>query len=183
MYIFQKANVRWNGSSSTFFKITSWVKQGAVLSAILYWFYSNDLFCQLKKNKVGCWIQGIFFGAMGYADDNILISPSREGLQNMVDTCQEYANAWNLQFSTDNVPKKSKTKCMAFLAKPRAFIPIKLNGKDLPWVDRALHLGNTFENQINGMQADILIKRAISIQQNLELIKNSSMQRREQNVI
>ena len=42
-YLLQKANVRWNGILSRNFPLSNGVKQGAVLSAILYCFYVNDL--------------------------------------------------------------------------------------------------------------------------------------------
>ena len=42
-----------------------------------------------------------------------------DGLQEMLDTCEEYANEHNLTFSTNDNPNKNKTKCMAFLKKKR----------------------------------------------------------------
>ena len=65
MYIYQKANVRWAGKLSEFFSMAHGVKQGAVLSAILYCFYTNELFQLLRSQKVGCWIQRKFTGAVG----------------------------------------------------------------------------------------------------------------------
>lgn len=41
MYTTQKANVRWAGLLSRYFDMTNGVKQGA----ILYYFYSDDLYC------------------------------------------------------------------------------------------------------------------------------------------
>ena len=40
----QKANVKWNGKESRYFSIGNGVKQGAILSAILYCIYTNGLF-------------------------------------------------------------------------------------------------------------------------------------------
>ena len=56
MYKHQKANVRWGNDLSDSFGMTNGVKQGAVLSAILYCFYSNDLFRILRKKKFGSWV-------------------------------------------------------------------------------------------------------------------------------
>ena len=55
----------------------------------------NDLY-----NKLRCWFNGDFVGIVGYADDNFLISPTLDGLQEMLDTCEQYANEHNLTFST-----------------------------------------------------------------------------------
>ena len=62
MYTVQKTNVKWGDKTSNYFSITNGVKQGGVLSAILYCFYMNGLFQLLRKKKVGCWIQGMFCG-------------------------------------------------------------------------------------------------------------------------
>ena len=44
MYTVQTTNVRWGNELSDYFRISNGVKQGGVLSAILYCFYVNDLF-------------------------------------------------------------------------------------------------------------------------------------------
>ena len=71
----------------------------------------------------------------------------------------------NLQFSTYENPQKSKTK------NKRNLDPIKLNDKNLPWIefpDTVLHLGTTIDNGNLGMSSDILKKRATFIQRNNE---------------
>ena len=171
MYLLQYANVRWNGSLSECFEMRNGVKQGAVLSAILYCFYVNGLFQLLRQRKSGCWIQGTFHGIFGYADDNFLLAPSTEALQEMINTCQEYCQAHNLRFSTDPNPKKSKTKCMSFLFKQREIPKLSLGGNPLPWVPTGKHLGINLENTINGLKKDILIKRAKFIDKSNEIMQ------------
>ena len=49
-------------------------------------------------------------------------------------------------FSTDPVSAKSKTKCMLVCGQDRVTVYtalVKLIGRDLPWVETALHLGHT----------------------------------------
>ena len=121
MYMNQKANVRWGGTVSKYFTMSNGVKQGAVLSAILYCFYTNSLFNLLRRNRVGCWVQGKFTGAAGYADDNLLMSPTLSGLQEMMKMCEDFSKDHNLQFSTNPIVRKSKTKCVAFLKKEQNF--------------------------------------------------------------
>ena len=48
IYINQFANVWWNGVFSEFFQLRNGVRQGAVLSAIFYCIYVNDLFKILR---------------------------------------------------------------------------------------------------------------------------------------
>ena len=174
IYALQSANVRWNGAVSEFFSLTNGVKQGGVLSAILYCFYCNDLFKYLREKKSGCWINGHYMGILGYSDDNLLIAPSRSSLQNMLQVCEEYAADHNLKFSTDKNPTKCKTKCLKFLQKDRFVQPLQLCRNPLPWVDGAKHLGNYIENKIDGLKRDLKMKRAEYINRNNEIIQEFS---------
>ena len=148
------------------------------MSAILYCFYCQELFDLLKKRRSGSWINGNYCGIFGYSDDNVLIAPSKSGLQDMLNTCEEFAASHNLQFSTDPNPRKCKTKCMAFLKKERIISPMKLCGNDLPWVnygdDFCKHLGNIIENKIDGMTKDIKVKKAKFVQKTNELLQEFS---------
>ena len=70
----------------------------------------------------------------------------------MLKVCQEYAREHNLVFSTDPIPSKSKTKCMYFcgrLGNVKYPAPVQLEGKDLPWVEHADHLGHTLHQLLN----------------------------------
>ena len=154
---------------SCIFTMVNGVKQGAVLSALLYCIYVNGLFEKLRFKRAGCWMGSTYLGILGYADDNLLLAPSRQALQEMLLTCELYAKEHNLQFSTNENPTKSKTKCLAFLKKQRIIPEMRLNGRNLPWVKSGIHLGNTVENDINGMKQDTRVKRAGYIQKNNEL--------------
>ena len=169
IYMNQMANVRWVGEFSDVFTMKNGVRQGAILSAIFYCIYMNSLFKILRRSRLGCWINGDFLGIIGYSDDNLLIAPSLHALQEMVLVCENYARDHGLKFSTDPDPKKCKTKCLAFLKRPRDIPSIKLCGNSLPWVSSGKHLGNTLENKIDGMKQDTKVKRAQYIARNNNL--------------
>ena len=169
IYSEQFANVRWNGQLSSVFTMKNGVRQGAILSAIAYCFYVEDLFETLKKKRSGCWINGFFLGLFGYSDDNFALAPSINALRDMLKTISEYAEAHNLQFSTDPSPRKCKTKVMAFLKEPRALPNIHLGPAKLPWVDHCKHLGNNIKNVINGCQEDMKIKTARYVGKNIAI--------------
>ena len=47
--------------------VTSWtngVKQGGVLSTLLFSVYLNDLLCQLRDQNIGCHMNSLFVGAV-----------------------------------------------------------------------------------------------------------------------
>jgi hypothetical protein len=171
IYMMQFANVKWNGEVSSWFALSNGVRQGGVISAILYCFYVNDLFTLLRRCGEGCWVQGYFCGIYGYSDDNFLLAPSLHALQCMLDTCEEYAESHNLRFSTDPDPIKCKTKCLAFISKKRELQNMMLCGHPLPWGDHCNHLGNYLENKIDGMKQDLRIKQANYIDKNNDLEK------------
>ena len=152
----QTACVKLAGKQSKSFRITNGTRQGSVLSPLLFSIYLDDLLKDLRTHGLGCHIGGLWYGALGYADDLILLAPNREVLQKMIKVCETYAAEHNLIFSTDPVPAKSKTKCLLFCGKsprPKYPDPLKLNGKDLPWVETAEHLGHTL-HQDTSMDRD-----------------------------
>ena len=166
IYMNQTANVRWNGKLSDEFPMTNGCRQGAVLSAIAYCFYCENLFALLKQRRAGCWVMSNYHGIFGYSDDNWILAPSIGALEDMLKTCEEYAAAHNLRFSTDPNPDKCKTKLMAFLRKPRVLPNISLCGTPLPWVSKIKHLGNMVSNVIDGGQLDMKVKNAKYIDKN-----------------
>ena len=112
---------------------------------------------------MGCHIAGLYVGLVGYADDLLLLAPSREAAQVMLKICEEFAADSNILFSMDPDPKKSKSKAIfvvglrgTALPKPA---PVKLCGIPLPWVDRAEHLGHAL-HQDGTMRQDCREKRA-----------------------
>ena len=104
MYTKQKLQVKWNDHLTQKFEVTNGVRQGGVLSPLLFSVYMDDLLEKLKENGIGCHIGHKFVGALGYADDIILLCPSVSGLNKMISTCVEYADKHNILFNG----KKSK---------------------------------------------------------------------------
>lgn len=171
IYINQSANVRWKNFSSPSFTLRNGVRQGAVLSPVLFCFYMNGLFKEMKNSKNGCHIGPYYSGMLGYADDLLLLCPSRGGLQEMLTIAQNYAQSHNVGFSTNPNPKKSKTKGIIFRYKNDKSETAKLElcGNKLPWVEGAKYLGNRLTDQINGLKEDTYIKRARYIERNCEI--------------
>ena len=169
IYSEQFANVRWNNQFSAQFSMHNGVRQGAILSALAYCFYCEQLFSLLEQRRAGCWVKGHFLGLLGYSDDNVCLAPSLSALQEMIRTCEEFANSHNLKFSTDPNPQKCKTKTLAFLKKPRDLPNVYLCGNPLPWTDKFKHLGVTIGNKIDGCSLDMNIKNAQYVRKNIEL--------------
>ena len=100
------AVVRWNGILSYNFNVFCGVRQGGVLSPLLFNVYVDDLICQLESSSLGCCINGIYIGCVMYADDLLLMSTSISTLQSMLDLCHLYGVKHNIIFNS------KKSYCM-----------------------------------------------------------------------
>ena len=76
LYKDHRIRVRWNTCRSYISEISNEVKQGAVLSPILFTDDIDKLLTRLRESAVGCHIDGVFAGAFGYADDIVLLGVS-----------------------------------------------------------------------------------------------------------
>ena len=68
---------------------------GSVLSPALFSVYVDDLLHRLRKSGLGCHVGGLFAGAVGYADDLLLLAPSRSGMERLLKICEVYAKENN----------------------------------------------------------------------------------------
>ena len=74
-YYAQQMCVRWNSSVSDSFHVSNGVRQGGVLSPMLFAVYVDSLLEMLEASGVGCYSGGCFIGAVCYADDIVLLAP------------------------------------------------------------------------------------------------------------
>ena len=145
VYEDQFAWVKWGNARSDQFSLTTGTRQGSILSPVLFLIYMDPLLQELRDLGIGCHVAGVYMGALGFCDDLLLLAPTRDAMQVMLDTCERFALRNNLLFSTDPNPQKSKTKAIFVcgsnkkLQKPS---PLTLYGKELPWVASGVHLGN-----------------------------------------
>ena len=81
MYTNQTLRVKWGSVMSEFFTVMNGVKQGGVLSPVLFAVYTDGLLLRLRESGIGCHMGGHYAGVLAYADDITLISPSMTGLR------------------------------------------------------------------------------------------------------
>ena len=87
-------------------------RQGAILSPLFWAVYANPMLHRLRSLGLGEHIAGIFMGVLCYADDMLLIAPTRNAMQCMLLELEQFAKEYNITSSTDEIPSKSKTKCL-----------------------------------------------------------------------
>ena len=135
----QTVCTKWQNALSNNFLCKNGVRQGGILSPYLYSIYNDVLLQRLQSNGTGCWIGNCYYGALSYADDLCIVSPTVTGLQRMLKTCEQYGVQFDVKFN----PKK--TKCIKFnksVLNIDCNIPVSLCGKKLEWVSSFKYLGN-----------------------------------------
>ena len=112
VYEEQVAWVTWGNVKSQQFNILNGVRQGGILSPILWNVYCDGLIVLLRDLGVGCHLAGAYVGAVIYADDLVLLAPTRSAMVAMLAVAEQYAADHNIVYSTDPCPKLSKTKVL-----------------------------------------------------------------------
>ena len=134
--------VKWGSEFSESFPVPLGIKQGGVSSPKFFSLYVNDLVSELRKHGVGCHLIRLFVGCVLFADDLALLSPSRRGLQKMIDICSLYMSKHCLQFNA----KKSKVMIFGRSYKETNLLPVTLNGAKIDFVSEWKYLGVTLAN-------------------------------------
>ena len=166
IYTEQYGWVKWGSSISSQMSIANGTRQGAILSPFIWAVYADPLLQRLRSLGLGVHIGGKFMGAVCFADDVLLIAPTRSAMQRMLFEMEHFARESNIIFSTDPSPVKSKSKCIFMIGKKQNVVkpkPLKLCGNELPFVGQADHLGHILSEQ-GDMEQDANRKRAQFIQ-------------------
>ena len=129
--------VLWNNHTSRYFPVAQGVRQGAVLSPILYAVFTSDLLSSLESSGLGVMINSIYIGAPTYADDMCLVATSPRDLQEMLLLVSDYAYKWRYSIN----PLKSQILIISQKSLPPVPFHWHIDNHSIPVVDSAKHLG------------------------------------------
>jgi hypothetical protein len=126
--------IRWGEAISAPFSLQAGVRQGSVISPVLFSIYVDDMLNKL--GHYGCRFYGLSVSALMYADDLVLLSPSVKELQTMINVCCEELSLLDLKLNYKKsnalrVGKRSNTACC----------DLRANGCIIQWTKEAKYLG------------------------------------------
>ncbi len=132
--------LRLNGISSSYFNVSSGLKQGCLLSPILLNLFLNDLILELEASGCGIDIGEEKVCILCYADDLVIISETyiiSECLQTMLDIVKQWCSKWSMAVNTN------KTQIVHFRAASMPRSNYTFTYGDLPIVisERYKYLG------------------------------------------
>ncbi len=138
MYTNQRLQVRWGNEMSVQFGVVNRVKQGGVLSPLLYAVYIDGLFIRLEDTGMGCHMGIHFISSLAFADDLNLLAPTLSGLKKIIDVCEKYGKEFNIKFNG------SKSHLLLFKGRNCKILTrgVTVNGVSLTLSGTAVHLGH-----------------------------------------
>jgi len=121
--------VRWNGAIAFWFCISTGVRQGGVLSPVLFAIYMDILVNRLLMAGYGCKLLNEFYGCLLFADDIMLLSHSVNATRCMLQVCDQFAVDIDVKFnSTKSVAMRIGCRYNATCE------PLELSGDTLKYV-------------------------------------------------
>ena len=154
MYKNQKLRIKWNSHCSESFSVLNGVKQGGILSPVLFGLYLDELIVRLRNSGLGCKLGPHFLGCIAYADDIVILAPTKTGLINMLDITEDYATEFKVQFNG------VKSQYIIFDREVRSkTMSINAFGALLPNLSSVIHLGHKLHSDCQIHDTDGIIAK------------------------
>ena len=139
LYWRQHAAVRWDDEVSRDVKVERGVRQGCVISPLLFNLYSEFMIKDAMENEEGIKFNGINITDIRYADDAVLVADKRKKMQNMLDRLNETCKVYGMEINV----KKTKLMIMNKSEKQKGMLRcITLDNVPLEQVTRFKYLGS-----------------------------------------
>jgi len=172
LYWKQCASIRWDGQISREVKVERGVRQGCVISPMLFNLYSEFMMREAMENVEGVKFNGVNITDLRYADDAALVAEGRKKLQKMIDSLNEKCKEYGMEINV----KKTKVMIMGVEKKTsKTQKSIMLNGMPLEQVKRYKYLGSWITEDVSCVE-DIKARIGMAktaFWQNKELMRGS----------
>jgi hypothetical protein len=116
LYDVVESSVLVGQQKTEWFPVEAGVRQGCILSPILFAIFIDGLARAIKRVRVNSVLEGLKFNILLFADDVVLLADSRHDLQRLLDAVYGYSQKWRfvwnstkskiLRFSSRKAPKQ-----------------------------------------------------------------------------
>ena len=130
--------IKWGKVFSDSVPLLSGVKQGGILSPLLFTLFVDIVLAKLEDSGLGCFINFTCYNSFMYADDIILLGITVTDLQQMFNLCFDVFKDLDLPINI--------SKCHCLRIGPRCNVrcsAITLQDSIIPWVENTKFLGVT----------------------------------------
>ena len=135
------SKIVWNDVLSKPVSLLSGVRQGGILSPLLFSIFVDDILNKLKSSNLGCYINFECLNSYMYADDILLLANSVTDLQLMLNLCSNIFQELDLPINVE------KSHCLRI--GPRCKFtcqPLILSGASVTWSTNTKYLEMTLCN-------------------------------------
>ena len=137
-YVNQEITVKWGSTLCEPFKVTNGVRQGGILSPLLFNLYMDELSSNLNGCKVGCYVGKFICNHLMYADDIVLMAPSVKGLQRLINVCEKYGVDYDILYN----PTKSAILVVAPRGQKCSYPVFRISGVAISIKNHVKYLGH-----------------------------------------
>ena len=165
-----KKSIKFKLNMSIYFKTTRGVQQGDSLSPTLFNIYINDIIDIFEENSDKPEPLGQKIPFLMFADDIILMSTTKKGLQNSINKLADYTERWELEINS------GKTKCMVFTnGTSPCHEKLFINDIQIDNVDKSTYLGIDVNYRGNyKITTDRLYKKISQMLSSMEILYEES---------
>jgi hypothetical protein len=141
-FIISVTCIKWNGHVSYFFRLLLGVRQGGVLSPLLFAIFIDDIVTRVKSTRAGCYISLVCCCIFLYADDILLVSPTVSGLQIILNACETVLTELDMRINV------KKSMCIRFGKRfdEHCAELVSAHGGPIKWVESCRYLGVFFSS-------------------------------------
>ena len=166
-----QSSVKIHGKLTEWFTITTGLKQGCILSPILFNLYINDLVNQLKCSCQGIPIAGENVCVLMYADDLVLLARNERDLQVMLDVLDSWCTKWQIQVNN------SKSQIVHFRnpSVSRSSVVFTVGNVNLEYVSQYKYLGLMISEHLDMKVTADHVAKAASRALGLLIAKSKAM--------
>jgi hypothetical protein len=144
MYKGTRSSVIVGNGATDEFDIKVGVKQGCVLSPLLYSIFIMGLVNEIKKLNIGIEVRNRMISLLLFADDIVMMAEDKDDLQKLVECLDKYSEKWRFEVNA----KKSAIMVVGRKEEPR----LEIGGNAIPVVDQYKYLGVVMNKNWNWKQ-------------------------------